>query len=111
MRGHGDRQSLQRQRLLLHSDVAVRIGRGAANDADIDRKGLVEEIFLAIDFHQANDIARSLLVQLATAEARIDEGAQPDAGQSARLASGDVAKQMGDDSLRQVVGLDAIRDG
>ena len=111
MRGHGDGRGFECQRFLFHGDVAVGIGGGAADDADVDRKGLVEEIFLAIDFHQANDIARSLLVQLATAEARIDEGAQPDAGQSARLASGDVAKQMGDDSLRQVVGLDAIRDG
>ena len=40
VRGHGDGQRLQRQRLALHGDVAVGIGGGAAHDADIDREVL-----------------------------------------------------------------------
>ena len=43
LRRHGDGQRLQRQRLALHGDVAVRVGGGAADDADIDREGLVEQ--------------------------------------------------------------------
>jgi hypothetical protein len=38
--------------------------------------------------------------------ARIDEGAETDPAQRARLARGDVAKQVRDHALRQVVGLD-----
>ena len=35
---HGDRQHFEGERFLFHGDVAVGIGGGAANDADIDRK-------------------------------------------------------------------------
>ena len=40
--------------------------------------------------------------------ARVDIGAQTDPRQLPRLAGGDVAKQLGDHPLRQVVGLDAV---
>ena len=42
--------------------------------------------------------------------AGIDERPEPDARERARLARGNVAIQMGDHALRQVVGLDAIGD-
>jgi hypothetical protein len=109
-RGHGDRARLQGQRLLLHGDVAVGVGSGAADDADVDRKGLVEQVVLAVDRHQPHKILGGARVELATAEARIDEGAQPDPGQRARLAGGDVAEQVRDHPLRQVPGLDAVID-
>ena len=110
-RRHGDRLGLEGQRLLLHGDVAVGIGGGAADDADVDREGLVEEVFLAVDLHQADDVPGRLLVQLATAEAGVDEGAEADPGDGARLAGGDVAEHVGDDALRQVPGFDAVGDG
>ncbi|MCB4824104.1 hypothetical protein [Roseicella aerolata] len=43
--------------------------------------------------------------------ARIDEGVEADARDRARLARGDVAEEMGDDALRQVVGLDPVLEG
>ena len=51
------------------------------------------------------------LVDLAAAEARIDEGADPDAGEWPGPPRGDVAEQVRDDALRQVVGLDLVIDG
>ena len=50
-------------------------------------------------------------VDLAAAEARVDERADPDARQQPGLARRDVAEQMRDDALRQVVGLDLVGDG
>ena len=52
-------------------------------------------------------------IDFAAAEARIDEGiAEADGGQMARPVRGDVAEeQMGDNSLREVVGLDLVGDG
>ena len=43
----GDRQRLEDQRLPLHGDVAVRVRSGAAQDRDIDRPRLVEQILRA----------------------------------------------------------------
>ena len=50
-------------------------------------------------------------VELAAAVARIDEGAEADAGDVAGAARGDVAEQMRDHALRQIVGLDLVGDG
>jgi hypothetical protein len=77
----------------------------------LDREGLVEEVFLAVDFDDAHEIVGGAFVDLAAAEARVDEGAEPDPGEGARLAGGDVPVQVGDDPLGQVVALDAVRDG
>jgi hypothetical protein len=41
---------------------------------------------------------------------RVDEGAQADAAEVSGLARGDVAEQVRDDTLRQVVGLDEVLD-
>jgi len=46
--------------------------------------------------------------QLASAETRIGEGAEPDARQMSRLAGGDVAKEVDDGSQRQVVGFNLV---
>jgi hypothetical protein len=55
-RRHGDRQALERQGLALHGDVAVGIGGRAADDGDVDREGLVEEVLLAADRHQRQQL-------------------------------------------------------
>ena len=106
-RGHGDGERLQRQRLALHRDVAVGVGGGAAHDGDVDREGLVEEVLLAVDLHQAHELVLARGVDAAAAVARIGEGAEPHAREMAGLAGGDVAVEVRDDALRQVVGLDA----
>ena len=111
VRGHGDRERLQRQRLALHRDVAVGIGGGAAHDGDVDRKRAVEEILRPVDLHQADEVGGRAGVELAAAVPRIGERVEADPGEMAGLAGGDVAVEMGDDALRQVVGLDRARDG
>ena len=110
-RGHGDGLALKGEGFLLHGDVAVLVGGGAADDADADREGLVEKVFLAVDLHHAHQVPGGAAVDLAAAEARVDEGAEADPGDGAGLAGGDVAVQVGDDALGQVVGLDAVGHG
>ena len=105
VRGHGDGQRLQRQRLALHRDVAVGIGGGAAHDADIDRKCAVEQILLPVDVHQADEVGGRPVVELAAAVPGIGKRIEADPGQMARFTGGDVAVEMGDDTLREVVGL------
>ena len=109
-RRHRDRQRLQRQRFALHRDVAVRIGGGAAKDPHVDRKRAVEEILIVADLHQRDDILGCGLIDLAPAEAWIDESADPDSRQQSRLARRDVAKKVRDDALRKIVGLDLVGD-
>ena len=111
VRGGGDGEHLQREGLLLHRDVAVGIGGRAADDPDIDRERLVEQVVGAADRHQLDDVLGGARVELAAAEARVDEGAQPDARELARLVRGDVAVELRDHALRQVVGLDQVGDG
>ena len=72
---------------------------------------LVEQIFLAVDFHQADDVILRLLVELAAAVARIDESAEANARDMAGPVRGDVAEQMRDHALRQIIGLDLVGDG
>ena len=83
-RGHGDGERLQRQRFLLHCEITVGIAGRRADDADMDRERLVEEIFRAIDFHDAHDVLGRARIELAAAVARIDEGSEADARDVAR---------------------------
>ena len=110
-RRHGDRLRLERERLALHRHVAVGIGGGAAHDADVDRERAVEQVLLAVDRHQRHELLLGARVDPAAAVARIDEGAEADARELARLARGDVAEQVRDHALRQVVRLDPVADG
>jgi hypothetical protein len=110
VRRHRERQRFDRQRLALHGDVAVRVGGGAPNDADINRDRLVEQIFLAPDRHQFDQILGRFLVELAAAEARIGEGAKTDAGEVPRLTGSDVAVEVGQRPQRYVVALDLVAD-
>ena len=114
MDGHGDSLGLQRQGLALHGDIALRVGGGAANEADLDREGLVKQILIAVDLHQAHQIdaaGEGPVVELAATQAGIDEGAQADPRQGPGLAGGDVAEEVADDTLGQIPGLDAIGEG
>ena len=104
------REAFERQRLALHRDVAVGIGGRAADHADVDRERPVEQVLLAVERHQRDEVVGGRGVDLAAAEARIDERAEPDARQVSRLARGDVAEQVRDHALRQVVGLDLVAD-
>ena len=93
---------------LFHRQIAVDVGGGGADDADIDRKRFAKQIFLTADHHQFDQIRLGAGVELATAVARIDEGTQPTRVKGPRLAGGDIAVQMGDHALRQVPGFDLV---
>src|SRR5262249_22821756 len=95
----------------FHRNVAVGIGRGAADDADIDRERLVEEVLLAADLHELDEIFGGALVELPAAEARVGESAESHPTQMAGLARGDVTEEMRDHPLRRVVGLDLVPAG
>ena len=69
---------------------------------------LVEQVLLAVQLEQFDHILARRRVELATIDARIDEGAQTHMSQGARLAGGDIAVQVGDDALWQVVGLQLV---
>lgn len=60
---HG--KSVKHCHLVLHADVAVGVGGGAADDGDINRNGRIKEIFLAVDVHQAYEVFFGAFVQLA----------------------------------------------
>ena len=73
-------------------------------------EGLVGEAFLAAERHPLDEVLGGLRVELAAAVLRIDEGLHADAGDMRGTMRGDVAEEVGDDALRQVVGLDGIVD-
>ncbi|OIQ71535.1 hypothetical protein GALL_468450 [mine drainage metagenome] len=110
-RGHGNGQGFQRQRFALHAQVAVRVGGGGADDADVDREGFVEQIVFAVDVHAAHQVLGGSRIDLAATVQRVDKGVQTHVGQGAGFAGGDVAKQMGDHPLGQVVGFNLVADG
>ena len=107
---HRHRQIVQRQRLALHAEVAGGVGGGGADEGDVDRERLVEQPFLAVELDQADELLGRGGVDLAARLARVDEGAQADLGEGAGLAGGDVAVEVRDHALRQVVGLDPVLD-
>ena len=107
-RRHGDGQRLQRQRFLLHGQIAVGIACCRADDADMDRETFVEKIFRAVDFHDAHDVFRRARIELAAAVARIDEGSEADARDMARPVRRDVTEEVRDHALRQIIGLDLV---
>src|SRR4029077_20605702 len=75
---------------------------------DVDREGLVEEIFLVADDDQLDQILGRLFVEFASPEARVREGPESDTRQMAGLAHGDVAVQVRHRPERNVVALDLI---
>ena len=88
------------------------IGGGAADDADIDWTSPCRTAHSSPPHgDEFDEVLGGARVDLAAAEAGVDERAEADPGQVAGAAGGDVAKQMRDDALRQVVGLDLTGDG
>ena len=108
----GDGQGLQKERLALHGDVAVRVGGGAPKERDVEPlECLVEQVLLTVDRHQLDPVFGGAFVDLPTAVARIDKRVEANPGQQPRLSRGGIAKQLRDDPLRQVVGLDLVLHG
>ena len=108
LRRHRRGQAVERQRLPLHRDVAGDVRRGAADQRDVDREGLVEQPLAAGHFHQFDKVFRRYTVDLAAVLARIDEGTQTHPRQQARALAGDVAVELGNAAKRQIIRLDLV---
>ncbi|CAA9359589.1 MAG: hypothetical protein AVDCRST_MAG90-2919 [uncultured Microvirga sp.] len=104
------REHFQEHGLLLHGDVAVLVGRGAAQKADIDLIRLVEEILLAPERDALDQVLGRALALPPAAVAGIDEGVQAGLGQEARPPGRHLAHELREGTLRQGVGLDLVRD-
>ena len=111
LRRHRGSEVVEKQRLPLHGDVAGGIGRGAAHERDLDREGLVEEPGLAAQLDELDELLGRAGVELAAAEARVDEGAKPDLRQRPGQPCRNVAVEMRDAAEGQVVGLDLVVEG
>ena len=108
----GDGQGLQKQRLALHGDVAVRVGGGAPKERDVEPlECLVEQVLLTVDRHQLDPVFGGAFVDLPAAVAGIDKRVEANPGQQPGLTRGGIAEQLRDHALRQVVGLDLVLHG
>jgi hypothetical protein len=72
-RGHRDCQHFECKRRLFHRNVAIGVGGGAANDADVDREGAIEKKFFAANLKNADEIVFCAFIDLAAAVARVNE--------------------------------------
>ena len=111
LRGLRDRQRVQGHRLMLHGDVALGVGGGAAQQSHIDRDRRQEQVVLAGQGDDLQDVLGSARVEPPALEPRVDEGADPDPGDDARTAGRDVPEPVRDHALRQAVGLQLVRGG
>ena len=100
------RERVQGGGLALHRHVAVLVGRRAAQERHVDRRARVEEVLLAVELDEPDDLLGRRGVHPAAVHARVDERAEPDARDQAGAAGGRLAIQVRHDALRQAVGLD-----
>jgi len=110
-RGHGRIKVVQRKRLALHGDIAVRIAGGPPDQCDVDGERLIAQPFLTIDLHNPNELLGRHAVDLAALVARIDESTQSNLRNRARAARGDLTIEMRDATQWQVVGFDLVVQG
>ena len=55
---HRHGEIVEVERLALRGDVAVRVGRGAAQEGDVEREAAVEQPLLAVDLHEPDEVFR-----------------------------------------------------
>jgi hypothetical protein len=108
-RGLGDLQLLEVHAFLVQRDVALFVGEGAADDRHVDLRARVVQPFFAGELGQVHQVLGGAGIQLAALLARIDEGAESDLGEQARRTGRDVARQVRQRALREVVGLHLVR--
>lgn len=101
----GDGTGVEGHASFFKGNIALFVGGGAAEEADVDREGLVQKLFLAVDDELLHGIFLSLGrgVDGAAVNVGVDEGLQPHMGQSAHLAGRNVAEHVADGALRQVI--------
>ena len=106
--GHRGRLCIEHERLALHRDVAVGIGRGTANQRHIDRKRLVEKPLLAIDVHHAHEFFGRARVDPSAARAGIDKRPHSHLRQRSRAMRRRVTIEVRDGAQGKVVRLDLV---
>src|SRR5437667_360425 len=90
---------------------ADRLGRRAANERAIDALRRIEQIFMTIEAHNANQVARANIVESSAVHARVHESTNAGLRDHTGVSCGDRSKQLAQHALRPVVGLDAALDG
>ncbi len=114
--GLRDRQDLHLQALVLEREVAVLVRDGAADQRDVDREGRVEQPLLAAQLEQLDVVLGGPGRHPRALDPGVDERAQADLGDQAGPVRGDLAVELADHALRQVVRLalvlgDQVRQG
>ena len=94
--------------LTVDGAVAVLVGIGAPEEADVDGEALVQQALLTLDLDELHQVLLGDLVQLAAAVAGVGEGVQAHVGDGTDVVGGDITVHVGDDALGQVVGLDLV---
>ena len=93
---------------LGEADIALVVGIGAAQQRDMHGEALVEQKFLAADGHDVNQRVLRAGVHPAALDARIDEGAEPDARNETGPPGADLAIELHHHAARQHIGLDGV---
>ena len=96
---------------LSRTDVSLRVCGGSPDEGDVDRSPREIEDLFVVEMQQLNEILSSRLVDLRTLEPGIDERLKPHSRQSTVLTPSDVAVEVNDHSLREVVRLDRVVTG
>ena len=106
--GHRGRLCVEHERLALHRDVAVGIGRRTADQRNVDRERLVEKPLLAIDVHHAHEFFGRARVDPSAARPGIDKRPQSHLRQRSRAMRRRVTIEVRDGAQGKVVRLDLV---
>jgi hypothetical protein len=107
-RGQGQGLGVEVGGLVLEADVAVLVGGAGAHQGHVHGKGLVAQVFAAVEHDQLGQIIARALVHAPAALARVAHRAQAHVGEQARAAGADLAQQLAGHAAGQDVGLDLV---
>lgn len=105
---HGN--TFERPDFFVHRNITRFIGIGAAKEGDLYGEGRIEQLFMAFNFNQFNQVFLGYVVQFAAELPGIQESFQPDVGEDAKLVAGQGTEPMNECALRKVIGFDFIID-
>ena len=114
MDGGGDFQLGAGKPLVLDGNIAVLVGVGAPQEADIQGEGGVEQVFRPVQLNELDHLPAlgpGLSIGLAALAPGVGEGAQAHAGDHPRLLPGDGPEQLGHHAQGQGIGRQLVRRG
>lgn len=94
--------------LVLHRQIALGVGRGGTDDADIQRERAVEQPLLPCELDDLRDGATGGGVEPTTIHARVNERSEADLRDQARAMPGDLAVEQGERSPGDAEGLHLV---